>query len=173
MDIRQVARCLFCAVFLAAFTGCATDRNDGNGGAASPEQSQTCISYGPVRVDIVPVTAFRDEGEPQAIKVYVRAMDRFGSRIKAPIVFRFELYERAVHSTDPKGLRLAVWPDFDLIEAAANNDHWRDFLRAYEFELEYQPVVGRDYVLQTTCLTAGGRRLTAEFVLGTYGGPQR
>ena len=52
--------------------------------------------------------------------------------------------------------------DFDLSEPAANNRNWRDFLRAYEFNLPFEPPPDRSYILEVTCLTPNGKRLAAE-----------
>jgi hypothetical protein len=99
------------------------------------------------------------------IRAYVSLLDAFGSRIKAPAAFRFELYERVRHASDQQGRRLAIWPDFDLSDASENNLRWRDFLRGYEFSLDCSLEVGRRYLLQVTCLCPSGRRLMDEFVV--------
>jgi hypothetical protein len=92
-------------------------------------------------------------------------LDSFGCQVKSAGVFRFELYERVERSAEPKGRRVVIWPDIDLIDAAANNENWRDFLRAYEFNLDFDLQGSQNYVLQVTCLCPGGKRLSAEFGL--------
>jgi len=122
--------------------------------------------YGPAKVDIMPLTEFTGAGEkPSKIKVYVSLLDAFDCQIKTPAVFRFELYDKAPLSAEPKGERILIWPDIDLNDAAKNNEHWRDFLRAYEFNLPFEPKNGNSYILQVTSLCPDGRRLSAEFVL--------
>ena len=39
---------------------------------------------------------------------YVSLMDVFGSQIKGPAVFRFELYEKVVRSSEPKGNKCSL-----------------------------------------------------------------
>jgi hypothetical protein len=124
--------------------------------------------YGPVKVDIMPLTEFVYAGNGQEepkIKAYVSLLDTFNCQIKTPAVFRFELYERVLRSAEPKGKRIFIWPDIDLTNVVENNKHWRDFLRAYEFNLDLEPVSSQDYMLQVTCLCPSGKRLSAEFGL--------
>ena len=83
--------------------------------------------YTPVKIDIVPLTEFigiNDLGEGPTIKVYLSLLDSFGYQIKAPGIFRFELYERVPRSADPKGMaRAAVdamrqeYPEIEVEEA--------------------------------------------------------
>jgi hypothetical protein len=125
-------------------------------------------AYGPVKLDIMPLTEFTRTGDnekPSKIKVYVSLLDSFNCQIKTPAVFRFELYDKVPRSAEPKGKRIAIWPDINLTDAAKNNDYWRDFLRAYEFDLPFEPESNRSYILQITSLCPGGRRLSAEFTL--------
>jgi len=82
-----------------------------------------------------------------------------------PGVFRFELYERVVRSAEPKGRRIVIWPDIDLTGAAENNEYWRDFLRAYEFNLPFEAQIKQCYILQVTYLSPSGKRLSAELSL--------
>ena len=60
---------------------------------------------------------------------------------------------------------MTLWPEIDLTGPAENHRYWRDFLRAYEFELDAQ--VGRDktYILEVTCLCPDGKRLSCEYTL--------
>ena len=128
----------------------------------------TYARYAPVKIDIVPLTEFTgvsDAGEEPKIKVYVSLLDSFGSQIKSPGIFRFELYERVPRSAEPKGRRIAIWPDIDLTDVVENNHYWRDFLRAYEFNFDFEPESDQSYVLQVTCLCPNGKRLSAEFAL--------
>jgi hypothetical protein len=122
--------------------------------------------YTPVRIEIMPLTEFTSVGDDEQtskINVYVSLLDSFASQIKWPGVFRFELYERVFRSADPKGRRIAIWSDIDLTEAAPNDEYWQDFLRAYQFGLDFVPTEHSDYILQITYLSVDGRRLYAEF----------
>ena len=124
--------------------------------------------YGPEKIDIMPLTEFVGPADAQGnwkINIYVSLLDSFGCQIKSPGIFRFELYEKVERSAEPKGKRIAIWPDIDLNTAAANNERWRDFLRAYEFSLDFEPHGGENYILQVTLLCLDGKRLSDEFGL--------
>ena len=127
----------------------------------------TYTRYASVKIDILPLTEFINVGGAQqaTINLYVSLLDSFGCQIKSPGVFRFELYERVQRSAEPKGKRVAIWQDIDLTDPVKNNDHWRDFLRAYEFNLPFEPRGSQSYILQATCLCPSGKRLSAEFAL--------
>ena len=101
------------------------------------------------------------------INAFVDVLDFFDSRIKAPCRFRFELYEFLPRSSQKLGKRVAIWEEFNLTSAQANNSAWQDHLRAYQFELplEFEPVADTPYMLQVTCMTADGKRLTNTFKL--------
>ena len=133
----------------------------------SPDMLSIYTSYVPVKIDIMPLTEFVDTGDTQQsqINIYISLIDPFGSQIKSPGVFRFELYEYMQRSAEPKGKRAMIWPDVDLTDPVTNNDSWRDFLRAYEFDLDFQPPNQQSCVLQVTCFCPNGKRLPAEFVL--------
>lgn len=135
--------------------------------AAGPG-GQVC-GYEPARIKITPLTEFvADESEETLkLQLYVDVLDEFDSRIKAPGVFRFELYEYILRSNEEKGRRISVWPDIDLTEPGRNNERWRDYLRCYEFTLDVGAEIEKDhsYVLQVTCLTPAGKRLTADYIV--------
>ena len=137
--------------------------------SANVSQTPVCTQYAPVKIDITPLTEFvRQEGAEPKIALYVSLLDSFGSQIKSPAKFRFELYQRVRPSAEPKGARVFVWPDLgylDLSDPAVNNQHWRDFLRAYQFDLPFDPAENQDYVLQVTCLTPDAKRISTEYSL--------
>ena len=125
-------------------------------------------AYTPAKVDIMPLTEFvttDDALDASKLKVYVSLLDSFDSQIKSPGVFRFELYEYVQRSAEPKGGRIIIWPDIDLTEPSENNDYWRDFLRAYEFNLDFGPQRNQNCILQVTFLCPSGKRLSADFAL--------
>jgi len=123
-------------------------------------------SYVPVKIDIMPLTELVSPGKTRPkINIYVSLIDPFGSQIKSPGVFRFELYEYMQRSAEPKGKRVVIWPDVDLTDPVTNNDSWRDFLRAYEFSFPCEQANSHDYILQVTCLCPNGKRLSSEFTL--------
>ena len=125
--------------------------------------------YLPVRVRVCPLTEYKlfpNSDRSPRIRIFLNLYDAFGSQIKSPGVFRFELYEYVQRSADPKGRRINIWPDIDLKNADKNNEYWRDFLRAYEFDLDFEPQTpAQSYVLQATCFCPNGKRLLAEYTL--------
>jgi len=161
--------CFF--VLLLVESGC----EPGPVGPALPTDSDSNLvsaytAYAPEESDIMPLTEFiRVGGAERAsqIRVYVGLLDSFDCQIKTPGVFRFELYEYVQRSAEPKGRRIIIWPDVDLTGAAENNIYWRDYFRAYEFNLDFGPERNRSYILQATCLCPTGRRLSDDYVL-TY-----
>lgn len=137
---------------------------------AQDANQQSIIAYSqyyPVKIDIIPLTEFVDKGDGQQaeINLYVSLLDSFGSQLKSPCIFRFELYQRIPRSAEPKGRRATIWPDIDITEPAINNIYWRNFLRAYEFNLPFQPEGNQNYILEVTCLCPNNKRLTTEFPL--------
>jgi hypothetical protein len=123
--------------------------------------------YTPVKIDIIPLTELVRAGDAKEseIKLYVSLLDGFNSQIKSPCVFRFELYQRVQRSAELKGKRVVIWPDIDLTSPDINNQHWRDFLRAYEFNLPFESTDSQSYVLQVTCLFPNNKRLSDEITL--------
>lgn len=131
-------------------------------------EPQACIhsSYAPDKIEIMPLTEMTiDSRQNAVIKVYVSLLDSFNCQKKWPGIFRFELYQRVLRSAEPKGKRLFISRDFDLTEATVNNSFWLDFLRAYEFNLEFEPAANQDYILQATCLSPDNKRLSTESIL--------
>ena len=121
--------------------------------------------YEPVEARILPLTDFSEDDEDSKINVFVSLEDSYSSAVKSPAVFRFELYQRLLRSAEPKGSRITIWPDINLTDVKENNKYWRDFLRAYEFDLNFQMAKDRHYILQVTCFCTGGRRLISEYAL--------
>ena len=165
---------IFFFAILIVQTGCEKPRVGPNRIETSPKTVSDCneafayISYSPVKIDIVPLTEYTTatgSGEGPKIEVYVSLLDSYGSQIKSPGTFRFELYERVPRSAEPKGKRIILWPDFDLTDVAENDNHWRDFLRAYEFSLHFDSEGNQSHILQVTCLCPNGKRLLTEFTL--------
>ncbi len=170
MRVVAVVLQVFFFVFLLVEAGCEQPprRSELPANADSSFNSfSTYTRYASEKIDILPLTEFVDVGdaEQSQINLYVSLSDSFGSQIKSPGIFRFELYERVLRSSEPKGKRVVIWQDIDLTNPVKNNDHWRDFLRAYEFNLPFEPVGNQSYILQATCLCPSGKRLSAEFAL--------
>ena len=117
-------------------------------------------AFAPAKIKIIGLTEFVDNSN---LKIYVDLIDSFGSRVKSPVVIRFELYEYVPRSAEPKGRRIFLWPDIDLTSAEVNNAHWRDFLRAYEFnmKIDFELDAKQTYILQGLCRTSSGSCLDA------------
>jgi hypothetical protein len=163
MRTLNIAPKLFFIFTLAFYAGCTGSSSN----PILPFGPAPCTRFGPARVDIIPITALvpaPDSDRNATINAYVCLLDAFDSQIKSPAVFRFELFELLQRSTNPKGKRLVLWPDIDLTDPAVNNDHWQDFLRAYLFSLPIQQRPDSS-ILQVTCLSPSGKRLTADFLL--------
>ena len=162
------------AAVLLCLAGCdkgvTTIQNDVNSNG-NKSLSAVYSSYEPAGVDILPMTEFcviAQSDEQQAvtgIRACVHLRDSFGSDVKKPGTFRFELFTRVLRSADSKGKRVKFWPDVELVSAEENNSYWRDFLRAYEFDLKFEPGDNQEYVLQVTFISASGKRLSDEFVV--------
>jgi len=124
--------------------------------------------FAPVKIGILPLTELSGAsgtGQRTKVSAFVTMVDAFGSQVKAPGVLRLELYEHVPRSAQTKGPRLAIWPDIDLTSPAENHKYWREFLRAYEFEMDAQIARDKTYVLEVTCLGPDGKRLSAEYTL--------
>ena len=139
-----------------------------------PLNTEQCISrieaYGPATIEIVGLSELKAAAGGQGaanLKIFVKELDSFGSAIKAPFVFRVEMYEYAIRSPSPLGKRLEIWPDIDLTNSCKNNDQWRDYLRAYEFNFDVSSRIefGRVYIIEATCLSPLGKRMSAQYKL--------
>jgi hypothetical protein len=129
---------------------------------------ETLNDYQPVKAVFLPLSDVRSSdkaADPDTITVYIALQDGAGSSVKAPVVFRFELYQFSPLSADPKGKRLYIWEDINLNTFKENNRYWRDYLRAYEFRLLYNCPDCRKYVLEVTCMNPSGTRLLADIIL--------
>lgn len=135
--------------------------------ASGAEAAAAFARYAPDKLDITPLTEHvaADETHLPHINLYVSLVDPFGSQIKAPGRFRFELYEHVQRSSKPKGKRIAIWPHVDLTDPSTNNEHWRDFLRAYQFTLPLDRSSSKSHILQVTYFSLTGKRLTSDFTL--------
>lgn len=139
--------------------------------ASQPAQSSMRITYAgftPAKVSILPLTRLvssSTQSTESYIQAYVTLADEFGAQLKYPGTFRFELYEKVQRSAEPKGQRKKIWPDLDLRGSKQNNKYWQDFLRAYEFHLEFAPDSSQKYILQVTFLGSEGKRLSEQISL--------
>ena len=126
------------------------------------------VTFAPVKIGVLPLTELSSPsgaGPGAKLDVFVTMLDAFGCHMKAPGVLLFELYEYVPRSAQLKGKQLALWPQIDLTGPAENNRYWRDFLRAYEFELDAQAGRDKTYILEVTCLCPDGKRLSCQYTL--------
>ena len=154
-------------LLLSLIWGCGADSKCGN--AINSDGTDKLSAYKPYaaeKIEITPLTEVvaGDTDEETKVKVYVSLSDSCGSQIKTPGIFRFELYSFVPRSAKPKGRRLHIWPDIDLADNAENSKYWRDFLRSYEFILDYE-YAGQRVILEVTCICPNGRRLSNEIEL--------
>ncbi len=146
-----------------------------NGGPAmSPKGSipaSIARSYAPERIKIIGLTDITGTTalslNVARLNIYVDLLDAYGSRIKSPGTFRFELYEFVPRSSDPRGDRLILWPDIDMIAADVNNTYWQDYLRTYQFkvDVDFVPADTRTFILEATFKTPRGKYLTDKYKL--------
>jgi hypothetical protein len=134
------------------------------------QRLQRLDAYGPSKLDVVKLSELKAGvgGEETAkLKIFIKALDSCGSAVKAPCVFRVELYEHVARSSSPEGRRLEIWPDIDLSDPEKNNAQWRDYLRAYEFNFDVSAklALGRVYIVEITCLSPMGKRLSSQYKL--------
>jgi hypothetical protein len=169
--VSEVIKLFFALILvLSCIFGCA---QPGKVSSAAGENEQNVVSiyaeYAPVEIDILPLTEFNINKETgqREINLYVSLLDSFGSQIKSPCIFRFELYIKVQRSSEPKGRRVMLWPDADLNSPKTNNEYWQNFLRAYEFHLPFEPQRDQPYILEVTCICPNSRRISSEFELKT------
>jgi len=167
MKISAVVFRILFFIFLLAVAGCGQLIGRTSNADNDLNKLSAYSRFAPDRINIMPLTEFinTDNVRQISIKSYVSLIDSFGSQTKSPGIFRFELYQRALRSAKQKGKRVEMWEEIDLTEPAINHAYWRDFLRAYEFDLPFKLDVNQSYILQVTCQCPNGRRLSAEFAL--------
>lgn len=169
-NILRTISCILLLVLFSTNVGCeqpaGTDETTAKKNIIIDKLS-SYTRFAPSKIDIMPLTEFisPDDTQKSRINIYVSLLDSFGSQIKSPGIFRFELYEYIQRSAESKGKRAIIWPDVDLTDPVKNNKSWRDFLRAYVFSLPCEKSINQDYILQATCLCPNGKRLSSEFTL--------
>jgi hypothetical protein len=150
-------------VLLSVLAGCKPQGSQSDRGIGSNEP--VIEGYGPAAVETLGLSEFKvDRDNGARLKLFLAVLDKFGSSIKYPGVFRFELYEYVPQSTVAKGKRIQTWPDIDLTDAAVNNTQFQEYLKAYEFDLAINVPMqaGKTYVIESTCILPSGKRLGTE-----------
>jgi hypothetical protein len=170
MTVQRKILCMVCLLGIGLCCGCGPNPSEGSKLAKPSSTTQPSAGFAPVRIAITPWTEIKgqthEEGT-QHIRVFLRLVDAFGSELKSPGIFRFELYEKVPRSAEPRGRRLMMWPDLDLTAAEQNNVHWQDYLRSYEFTLGFDPPDAGPFVLEATFIPPEGRRLTCQYLLSS------
>jgi hypothetical protein len=158
------------AAMLLMSVGCGPDTSVSSGAVKGAiAEFESFKAYQPVKAVFLPLSDVYmpdKSGQADTIVAYLALQDGVGSAVKAPAVFRFELYQFKPLSSDPKGKRIHIWDDMDLTAFADNNRYWRDYLRAYEFKFQYNCPNCLKYVLEVTCMCPSGARLTTSITLG-------
>lgn len=134
----------------------------------TPGDSGIYEQYQPQKALFLPLTEIKPPKQQfttETITAFVALQDTGNSAIKAPGIFRFELYQYAPRTAEGRGKRLQLWDDINLTNFPENNNHWRDYLRAYEFELEYEFAADGKFVLEVTFISSESKRLTTEITL--------
>jgi hypothetical protein len=154
-------------VGLLTLSGCSNSSPRPELTAQAPQSPTKIVHSGfsPSKVSILPLTRLVSPSGPDAdsyIQAYVTLADEFGAQLKYPGSFRFELYEKILRSAEPKGQRIEIWPDVDLTRPEQNSQYWQDFLRAYEFHLDFVPDSNQKYILQVTFREIDGKRLSGQ-----------
>ncbi|MFC1677166.1 hypothetical protein ACFL3G_08910 [Planctomycetota bacterium] len=152
------------ALPLVFTSGCETVPSNAESGMPAKDVS-VYNQYLPVKIDIMPLTEFAGSDDDYQLQVFLSLQDSFGSHIKAPAVFRFELYHYQPRSAKREGRRITIWGDIDLTDSAQNNNYWQDFLRAYQFQLPLESKDIQASILQVTAIQPNGKRLTADMLL--------
>jgi hypothetical protein len=125
-------------------------------------------TYHPAKVVLLPISEVQKAdkaNKADMIIAYVQLQDAAGAAMKGPGVFRFELYRYQARAADPKGKRMYIWDDINLMNFIDNSEQWRDYLRAYEFKLDYYCPDCERYVLEVTCTSPWGQRYLSSVVL--------
>ena len=165
--MRMSGKMFFFAVLLV-YAGCSGPPDDTGQLSLPFIQSDAALysRYAPARIDILPITAINPSptsAKDYTINVYICLVDSFGSQIKSPATFRFELFRQVQHTNEPKGKRILIWPEMNLTDPVSNNNQWQDFLRAYMFTLPLEKPAYETTILHVTCIGPSGKRLTADF----------
>jgi hypothetical protein len=119
-------------------------------------------TYHPAKVVLLPISEVQKAekaNQSDTIVAYVQLQDAADVAMKGPGVFRFELYRYQPMAADPKGKRMHIWDDINLMDFMDNSEQWRDYLRAYEFKLDYYCPDCERYVLEVTCTSPWGQRM--------------
>ncbi|MGD8787536.1 MAG: hypothetical protein PVJ60_08950, partial [Phycisphaerales bacterium] len=106
MKVVAIVLMFFFFTFLLMGGGCGTPvlHNDSSIDIDEVAGLSVYSRYAPAKIDIMPLTEFIIGGDNRQdnVNIYVSLVDSFGSQIKSPCVFRFELYERVQRSSEPK-----------------------------------------------------------------------
>ncbi len=157
------------AIIAITAAGCEIPDNPADSNISPARRRQYTIGaacvFTPERIRIIGLTEIvpgAGLGGEAVLSVYVDIFDAYDSHIKAPVTFRFELYEFVPRSSESRGNRLMIWPDIDLTNPGVTNGYWHDYLRTYNFDLpmNFRPAPEATFTLEATCTTQEGKRLS-------------
>ncbi|AQQ72562.1 hypothetical protein SMSP2_02952 [Limihaloglobus sulfuriphilus] len=136
MNLNVIRKVLFVSLPAFLIVGC--DSLPKGSPSLPAEHTYSKEDFLPVSIKFNGMTEI-SAGETEntiSITPHIDVYDAAGSRIKAPGIVRFELFELIGRSQDSLGPRLKVWQDFNLNTFETNNRYWSDPLRCYIFSLE-------------------------------------
>ncbi|WP_146663403.1 hypothetical protein [Anaerohalosphaera lusitana] len=132
----------------------------------APKRSEAPLrAESPADMRILGLTRVETKGDSgKKLEVFLELRNSSGEQLRTPARFLFEMYKYQPRSSEPAGQRLQIWDPVEVTrdDLAGGGGYWLTFLEAYSFELDLGGYAGRvgDYLLQVTCFTADGRRLT-------------
>ena len=166
--LKNVQLAIVVVGFLFFLTGCEPENSSSSAALTGGGDLLSIYAASEIRVvGLTEIVSVPGDQWTSRLKAYVDLLDSFGSRVKSPGIFRFELYEFVPRSSQPKGKRVFFRSDIDLTNPVENNRRWRDFLRAYQFDMDlnFRPKPDETFILEATCTTPAGKRLSDLFQL--------
>ena len=138
-----MGRYVIALVCAAALSGCGQNRD------------MTLSQLRPPGIRLLEMTRLEPDasGEGMVLRAFVQP-----DGMEQEVRYRFELYAYKPQSANPRGKRIALWPDIEIAADAQSNSYWRQHLRAYEFVLpvEKPTALSTTVVLEITALGESG-----------------
>jgi hypothetical protein len=133
----------------------------GCGGMPFARSEEDQKMFGPASIRLHPTfTQVKDwtgDNKPDGIEAVLELQDQFGEPTRAGGAVRFELYTFVPNDPERKGKRLAVWSTrLDVRDEQIA--HWNPAIRAYSFQLGFEPIrTDHAYVLTAQFDLKNGR----------------
>ena len=161
-------KALYTALILIFLCGCSPDAQ-----VSSYVGGGFCFTPASVTINrLSEISMIDDYNNVARIKLFIDVADSFGDNMKAPGVFRLELYEYRNLSAENIGVRIYDWPEIDLSDSTVNQSFWQDSLRSYMFSLDIDRKLEKTakYVVLVTFISGGGQlRFTNTRTIEYYG----